>query len=184
MPGEQPKDTNGEETLEGVGGGSPSHGQEDVGRNAAGPATSGPSTGASNKAKKKRKTKRIPGPVKKPRPFKHVKILTDRCIKVRRFLGRQKSFTGLTIPNILSQALTRREVSLEWNYLVDLYNYIFHFPYLIFPQIAKIVKALLERNVIYGNPDEAFGMLPDVKEEIKEEPQEDVEITQVGIFNI
>ena len=66
----------------------------------------------------------------------------------------------------------------------DLYNYIFHFPYLIFPQIAKIVKALLERNVIYGNPDEAFGMLPDVKEEIKEEPQEDVEVTQVGIFNI
>ena len=53
--------------------------------------------------------------------------------------------------------------------------------YLIFPQIAKIVKALLERHVIYGNPDEAFGMLPDVKEEIKEEPPEDVEATQVGI---
>ena len=179
MPGEQPKDTN-VVVPSGVVAGSSSNGQEDVGRNAAGQATAGPST----KPKRKRKTKRIPGPVKKPRPFKHVKILTDRCIKVRRFLGRQKSFTGLTIPNILSQALTRREVSLEWNYLVDLYNYIFHFPYLIFPQIAKIVKALLERNVIYGNPDEAFGMLPDVKEEIKEEPQEDVEVTQVGIFNI
>ena len=117
MPGEQPKDTN-VVVPSGVVAGSSSNGQEDVGRNAAGQATAGPST----KPKKKRKTKRIPGPVKKPRPFKHVKILTDRCIKVRRFLGRQKSFTGLTIPNILSQALTRREVSLEWNYLVDLYR--------------------------------------------------------------
>ena len=58
------------------------------------------------------------------------------------------------------------------------------FPCLIFPQIARIVQALLESNVIYGNPDEASGMLPDVKEEIKEEPPEDVEVTQVGILKI
>ena len=116
MPGEQLKDTNGEETLGGGGGGSSSNGQGDVGRNAAGHATSsGSSTGASTKAKKKRKTKRIPGPVKNPRPFKHVKIRNDRCKKVRKFLGRQRSFTGLPIPNILSQALTRREVSLKCN---------------------------------------------------------------------
>ena len=42
----------------------------------------------------------------------------------------------------------------------------------------------MESNVIYGNPDEASGMLPDVKEEIKEEPPEDVEVTQVGILKI
>ena len=107
MPGEKSENINGEEML--GGGGSPliSNGEEDMGSNEVSRASSSSSPSLAAKTKKVRNTKCLQG----PRPIaKHVKIRTDRCKRIRKFLGRQRSVTGLPIANVLSQSMSRREV--------------------------------------------------------------------------
>ena len=120
MPGEKSKNILGE--LGGEGDSPPliSSDEEDKQPNQAARASSTSSPSVAAKTKKQRNTKRLPGPRKTPKSNKHVKIRTDRCKKIRRFFGKQRSATGLPIENVLSQSLTRREVRLKFEF--DLEN--------------------------------------------------------------
>ena len=58
-----------------------------------------------------RKRKRPKGARPIAKSYKYTKIHKDRCEGIRRFLEKQRKMTGLSIAHVLSQSLSRPEVS-------------------------------------------------------------------------
>ena len=147
----------------------------------------GESSSSSVSAKKKlRKTKCHRGPKPFAKRYKYAKICTERCERILRFFKHQSRLTGIPVTYLVSQSLSRRQVRIEslhekwpenWGYFGRCGVW---FQWIISLQVGEVVQLQLEGAAYNPNPDEPFGLLPDVKEELKEEPKgEDVNEVEV-----